>query len=125
MRRHAAFVLTGGVGFLVDAGILALLTAGLGLNPFLSRIVSIALAMATTWIMNRTITFGPSDRPVHREAARYGGVAVATAGLNYLVYSALLLAAPGLWPLAAVAVSSIAAMAASWLGYSRLVFTRH
>ena len=59
-----------------------------------------------------------------REGVRYGGVGVATSVVNYLVYSAILLALPAAPPLAALAVASLLAMGLSFLGYSRLVFDR-
>lgn len=122
MRRYAAFALAGGIGLAVDAAVLALLTSGLGLDPLASRIVSIATAMVATWLVNRTFTFGPSGRAIHAEAARYGGVAIGSALLNYAVFALLMLAVPRLWPLAALGLASATAMVASWLGYSRLVF---
>ncbi len=82
------------------------------------------MRLTVTWLLNRHLTFGPSSRGMAVEGARYGGVGVVTSIVNYLVYSALLLALPGLPPLAALAVASLVAMALSYLGYSRLVFDR-
>jgi putative flippase GtrA len=59
-----------------------------------------------------------------REGARYGGVGITTSLVNYLVYSLLLLAMPWMAPLLALVMASLAAMALSYLGYSRLVFDR-
>ena len=58
------------------------------------------------------------------EGARYGGVGLATAAVNYLVYAALLWSAPATPPIVALAIASLAAMVLSFLGYSRLVFDR-
>lgn len=124
MGRLLRFVLVGGIGFLVDAAVLALLLQAAPLDPFLARIVSIGTALAATWMLNRTLTFQPSGRGLAREGARYGGVGAATSVVNYLVYSALLLAMPATPPLLALALASLAAMALSFLGYSRLVFDR-
>ena len=124
MRRLATFAIVGGLGFVADAGMLALLLAATPLGPFLARILSIAFALATTWLLNRSFTFAPSGRPVAAEGARYGGVGIATGIANYLLYSALLVALPTLSPVAATAIASVAAMALSFLGYSRLVFDR-
>lgn len=123
MKRVAAFALAGGAGLATDAGILFVLTALQGFDPLLSRLVSVGVAIGVTWAINRRHTFGPSGRTVAAEGARYGGVAVAVALFNYLVYAGLLLFFPRLWPLAALAVSSGAAMVLSFLGYSRLVFS--
>jgi putative flippase GtrA len=124
MHRLSRFVLVGGIGFLVDAGVLALLLTATPLGPLAARIVSIGVALTATWMLNRTVTFRPSGRGLAREGLRYGGVGVATSLVNYLAYSAILLAVPGTPPLAALAVASLAAMALSFLGYVRLVFDR-
>lgn len=124
MRRVAAFLLAGGAGFLVDAGMLWLLLRLTALGPLAARTVGIAAAMLFTFWVNRTFTFGRSGRGLAAEGARYGGVAVAAALLNYALYAALVLAFPGLSPLLAAAAASLAAMAWSFLGYSRLVFGR-
>ncbi|WP_274626684.1 GtrA family protein [Arvimicrobium flavum] len=124
MRRIAAFLFTGGIGFLADAGALTLILSLSPLDPFLARILSIAFALAVTWMLNRTLTWGPSDRPAPIEGARYGGVGVATSAINYATYSALLLAVPDMPPLAALATASLVAMCFSYLGYSRFVFDR-
>lgn len=122
MRRLAPFVLAGGSGFATDAAALYALTGPAGLDPFLARLVSFTLAMGVTFVINRHLTFGPSGRTLLAESARYFGVAAGVGLFNYLVYAGLLLAVPGLKPLAALVVSSAAAMALSFLGYGRLVF---
>ena len=83
-----------------------------------------AVALAATWLLNRSLTFGASDRPVAVEGARYGGIGAASGLLNYLVYSALLVMLPTIHPLLALVAGSAAAMVFSYLGYSRLVFDR-
>jgi hypothetical protein len=55
--------------------------------------------MAATWIINRSFTFGPSDRSLAAEGSRYGAVGLAAALFNYAVYSGLLLIVPGPQPL--------------------------
>jgi putative flippase GtrA len=124
MHRLSRFALVGGIGFIADAGALALLLRMSPLGPLAARVISIGLALTATWILNRTFTFQPSRRGLALEGARYGGVGIATSLLNYLVYSALLLAVPATSPLAALAVASLVAMALSFLGYARLVFDR-
>lgn len=122
MRRLLLFVLAGGAGFLVDAGVLALLLHATPLGPLPARVVAIAAAMLFTFWMNRTFTFGRSGRGIAAEGARYGSVGLGAALLNYAVYAALVLAFPALSPLLAVAAASLVAMTWSFLGYSRFVF---
>jgi putative flippase GtrA len=78
--------------------------------------------MLFTFWLNRTFTFGRSDRSLAAEGARYGGVGISAALLNYAVYSAIVLAFPGFFPVFALAIASAVAMAWSFLGYSRFVF---
>lgn len=122
MRKIAFFVLAGGTGFLVDAAVLLLLLRFTPLDPFSARLAAILVAMACTWAINRTFTFGPSGRSMAAEGTRYGGVGLASAALNYLIYSAALLIVPGLPPVAALVIASALAMAFTYFGYSRFVF---
>ncbi len=124
MKKLFWFAVAGGTGFVVDAGVLFLLISFTPIGPFVGRVISIAVAMACTWLINRSRTFGKSDRHVAAEGARYAMVGIASALFNYGVYSGCLLMFPTLWPVFATAISSVAAMAFSYLGYSRLVFGR-
>lgn len=124
MSRVLRFAIVGGIGFVADAALLSLLIAATPLGPFLSRLVSIGFGLAVTWLCNRHLTFRPSNRGMAAEGVRYGGVGVATSIVNYFVYCGLLLALPGLPALAALVMASLAAMALSYVGYSRLVFDR-
>jgi putative flippase GtrA len=124
MRKPLRFLLTGCIGFVVDATVLALLLAVTRSDPFTARLLSIAAALLVTWMLNRRLTFGPSDRALIVEGARYGGVGTATSLVNYGVYSALLLAFPETPPLTALVLASATAMVFSYLGYCRLVFDR-
>ncbi|MDX3928213.1 MAG: GtrA family protein [Shinella sp.] len=122
MKRLGWFAVAGGIGFLVDAGTLAVLLATTALGPFPSRIVAIAAAMLATWIVNRSFTFGASPHSRAAEGTRYGAIGLTGAAINYAIYSGLILALPGFSPVLAVALSSGLAMLWSWLGYSRFVF---
>ena len=122
-RRFFRFALVGGTGFIIDAGLLALLHHGGGLDPFLSRLISISAGAFTTWRLNRGLTFGASGLSQAREGLRYGAVAALAAGINYLIYAAALLLWPALPPLAAAVMATLAAMCFSYAGYSRLVFS--
>lgn len=124
MNRLLGFAVVGAVGFLADAGMLALLLDVTPLGPLAARVLSIGFALAVTWQLNRNFTFGRSHRGVFSEGARYSGVGVATSLFNYAVYSALVLALPQLLPLLALGIASAAAMALSFLGYSRIVFDK-
>ena len=124
MKRLFWFVLAGGTGFAVDAGLTHLLIAMTPLGPFAARIPAIAAAMAATWFLNRTLTFGQSSTSLAAEGFRYWAIGVTAALLNYTVYSLLIHRLPDLQPVAAIVFSSLAAMAYSFFGYSRFVFGR-
>ena len=121
LTKFARFLLVGGLGFVVDAGGLLLLT-GQGADPFVARLASIALAMLVTWRLNRSFTFGPSRGSQLGEATRYLSVALSVAALNYTIYALLLLAFPGCPPVVATAVSTGICTLASFVGYGRVAF---
>jgi putative flippase GtrA len=120
--RFLRFSLVGGAGFAVDAGLLAALHAGAGVDPFTARLVSMSAAAFSTWRLNRALTFGASASTQAAEGARYAIVATLTACLNYGLYALLILLWPGLPPVAAAVAATGLAMTASYLGYSRFVF---
>ena len=122
MKRIALFLIAGGSGFLVDAGVLWLMLNLTPAGPYLGRAVAILVAMGFTWFFNRTFTFGRSTRSIAAEGLRYGTVGVLTALNNYGLYAALLFTIPMLQPFAALVFASIGAMGLSFFGYSRYVF---
>ncbi|MEK1875546.1 MAG: GtrA family protein [Rhizobium altiplani] len=122
MKKLLRFGIAGGLGFMVDAGVLAVLLHITPLGPFIARVIAIALAMAATWIFNRTFTFDRSGHSLAVEGFRYGSVGVTAALVNYGLYSALLLRLPDLQPLAAMVLSTAASTVFSFVGYSRFVF---
>lgn len=124
MKRFGWFLVAGSIGFLADAGMLALLLYVTPLGPFVARVIAILFALLLTWSFNRAVTFGRSRFPLLLEGARYGSIGLLSALLNYATYAGLLLALPWLHPLAALVVASLVAMAFSWAGYSRFVFQK-
>lgn len=124
MNRFMRFALIGAIGFVADAAMLFLLLETTTLGAISARVGSIAFALLVTWQLNRWLTFGPSSRPLAVEGARYGGIGMATSLVNFVVYSAVLWAAPGLTIFLALVIGSLAALVFSFFGYSRLVFDR-
>ncbi|MFB9949824.1 GtrA family protein [Rhizobium puerariae] len=123
MKRLFWFLIAGGGGFLIDAGLTQALIV-LGPGPFAARVPAIAAAMGFTWFVNRSRTFGRSRHSFAAEGFRYWAVGITSALLNYAIYSALMYRAPFLQPVVAVTFASLAAMAYSFFGYSRFVFRR-
>lgn len=124
MKKLFWFVVAGGSGFAVDAGVTLLLIAYTPAGPFIARIVAIATAMLFTWLVNRHVTFGKSDRRVLHEGFLYAFVGIVAALINYGIYALLLLRNPDLQPFIALFLSSLSAMVFSYFGYSRFVFRR-
>jgi putative flippase GtrA len=126
MRKLIRFAIAGGIGFIVDAGVLAALLQLTPLGPYLARLAAITLAMAATWAFNRSFTFDRSGdrsgRSLAGEGFRYGSVGLTAALVNYGLYSTLLLSLPALQPLAAMVLATCASMVFSFFGYSRFVF---
>lgn len=122
-RRVGPFLVAGAAGFLVDAGVLRLLTASADLPELPARLVSIGVALFVTWRINRRFVFRAPGRGTLREFGRYLAVGASTSLLNYAVFAALVVFA-GVAALPALAVASLTAMVASYLGYDRLVFGR-
>lgn len=124
MKRFLRFMVVGGVGFVVDAGVtLGLLATGF-FGPFSARAIAIALALLCTWFCNRNFTFGKSGHHVVREGVLYGSVGITSALLNYAIYSGLLLSMPMLRPILALILASASATLYSYFGYARFVFRR-
>ncbi len=131
-RRHpaltdtghwAGFLVSGGLAFLTDAGVLWVLTA-LGISPFVARLGAILQAMVVAWIAHRTLTFRVEAPPSLGEFMRYAAVAWTTAALNYGIFALILLLLPAVTPLAAMLASSVAAMAFSYVGMRFAAFRR-
>lgn len=116
VRHGLGFLVSGGTALAVDALVLELLTALLGLHPIAARLVAISLAMVAGWLMHRTLTFAVPTPPSVSEFLRYASVAWTAAALNYALFVAILLARPATEPLAALVVSSAAAMLFAYLG---------
>ncbi|MEM1378164.1 MAG: GtrA family protein [Pseudomonadota bacterium] len=119
-----SFAFAGGSGFVVDIVVLHLLLTFSPMGPFTARIISIACAMFSNFMVNRTFTFGASDKPFLEEMLRYASVGAVGAGLNYVIYAALLLAIPGFSPFWATFIAVMVVSVFSYFGYSKFVFTK-
>jgi putative flippase GtrA len=84
------FGAVGGVGFVVDGGLLWLLI-GLEFNPYLARALSFPVAVVVTWALNRNWTFRATrDASKKGQFRRYFGVQIIGSLTNYLIYSAVI-----------------------------------
>lgn len=113
------FILVGGSGFLIDAGITTLLIS-LGFPSWLARIPAICLAMAYTWIANRYFTYAVKTARSSKEAVRYASVAAVMALINYGIY--FVLVQYGILPAIAVTIATACQTILSFHCYRRFVF---
>ena len=121
------FVIVGGIGFLVDAGVVSLLVAVTDLGLYWSRLLSFLCAATATWALNRNFTFrGQGSVNRVREWGAFLAVSIGGAAINYGVYVLTIEA----WPLArhfpalAVAFGSLAGMVFNFPASKYLVFRR-
>lgn len=129
MRQFTLFCVAGGIGFLVDAGVVQLLVAHFRFDPYLSRCFSFLCALTATWLFNRRITFTTRrEESVWREWLRYFTAMLGGFAVNYATYAALVYALPVVraWPVLGVAAGSIAGLFVNFLSSRHWVFrARH
>lgn len=110
------FALAGVTGFVVDAGVLALLIGPLG--PYFGRLCSFLAAVATTWLVNRNLAF--ADRTGRHslvgEFGRYFASMLLGGVLNYGVYSGVvaLLGRDGIMPYLGLAAGTAVGMVVNY-----------
>jgi putative flippase GtrA len=105
----------------VDAGVTTLLVH-FGLDRYVARLIGIGVAMLVAWLMHRRVTFAMDAAASWSEFVRFAAVAAGANALNFVIYSALLLAFPALWTLAAIFIATAIATVASYLGFRLGVF---
>lgn len=88
MRSFGRFFVVGGLGFIVDAGGVILLSGMLGLPAWLARIPSFLVATVVTYALHRRWTFGTDPRGgVVRGWFAYIGATSFGALLNYAAFA--------------------------------------
>lgn len=120
------FALIGGVGFLVDAGVLTTLVRVNGWGLYEARALSFALAVTATWYLNRRFTFARrADANRKREYGRYFAVQTLGALINLSVYVAMVAALPVVapYPVIPLAAGSGVAMLFNFVAARQFAFT--
>jgi len=117
LMHGLAFLFSGSLAFVVDAGILKLLTAVFGVHPLLARIVSLSFAHVAGWLSHRRFTFRLTTPPTFAEFVRYAGVQSTVALIiNYGIFALIIRLWPNVEPLFAMFISSGVAMFFSYFG---------
>lgn len=123
--RILKFGLAGGIGFVVDSGLVTILVWA-GVDPVLGRCFSISIALVTTWLVNRSLAFadrapGPPNLP---EFLRYVSASLVASLVNFGLYW-LMVRWQGIfaqWPVLAVAIATGVSMCMNFFSYFKLVF---
>ena len=116
------FGLVGGVGFGIDYGVLRLLVTEWGWHWALARIPSFGLAVCVTWILNRTLTFGSSNRWAG-ESFRYLVTQSIGSAINLAVFSGIVMVFGAGTLFAPPAVGAAAGLVSSFLMWKHVVFS--
>lgn len=126
-REILLFGLAGGIGFLVDAGVLYLLKGALWL--YAARVVSFLAAAFTTWLVNRNLAFQArkSGVPLHKEFSAYLALMTSGGFVNYALYVWLVTSSnlAAQHPVIGVAVGSLGGMLVNFLTARFLLYKRH
>lgn len=125
MRQFALFCVAGGLAFIVDAGVVQLMTSALDADPYAARLLSFLCAVTTTWWFNRRYTFADAtDARLSRQWLRYVGTQLGGFSVNYAAYAALLWMLPVVhrWPVIGVAAGSVAGLVVNFALARRFVF---
>lgn len=127
MHQFMVFGIGGGLAFLVDAGVIYLLTKSWGCNPYWARLGSFICAVTVTWLFNRTFTFAADRLGKSSLLGEWGRYAISQLGgfaVNYAVYAVLVWSLPLVrqWPPIGVAAGSVAGLSVNYLLAKRYVF---
>jgi putative flippase GtrA len=124
LRHGAGFVVSGGLAFVTDAGILALLTRGAGLDPFSARLIAIACAMVVGFFAHRTLTFAVKEPATLAQFSKFLGVATTASAVNFSIYAGILFLRSATDPLVALVAATAVAMCVSYVGLRFGVFRK-
>lgn len=91
VRRFAKFMIVGGIGFVVDTGVLNLLVLGLHLvddnHRLIAKAFSFSLAVTSNFVWNRVWTFRDSrSKPVSVQLFQFAGVSLVGLGINLAIF---------------------------------------
>jgi len=109
------FGLVGGVGYLINLVVFALLAGPLDVHHVIAAIGAFCVAVTNNFVLNRYWTFEPGAGPAHFQAARFFAVSLASLGLNIAVLE-LLISNRWTGELVAQAIAVAVAMPFNFLG---------
>ncbi len=126
-RQLLLFGVAGVVGYVVDASITVLLEPHIG--AYVARIPAFLMAATSTWMINRTFTFGAGSSRhtrIWKEYAHYLSIMTVGLAVNYISYA---IAVSVLEPkpsnlLICVGIGSLAGMGVNFVLSKRYIFNR-
>jgi putative flippase GtrA len=125
VKQFLRFLVVGGVGFVVDGGLLFVLVSA-DVDPYLARGLSFPVAVTVTWYLKRIWTFAETrDHDPKRQFGGYLAVQLTGAGGNYVCYAAVLAFLPQTVANAmiAFAVGSAFGLSINFVGARSFVFS--
>lgn len=124
LKHIAGFLTSGTLAFITDVGVTKAVGALTAWPWGICRLLAMPPAMLVAWACHRHLTFAVQQPANVQEFARYVAMAWSAALLNYLLFLAVLWFRPTTDAAIAIGVSSLIAMAYSYLAMRFGVFTR-
>ncbi len=124
-RQASSFAIIGGVGFIVDGGILTVLNSIYDVELLPARLASFSAAVTVTWFLNRQRTFANHEnRGMVGEWGRYAAVNSIGSLLNMGIFFWLVSRYQALadWPLIPLGMAASIALIFNFVASKYLVF---
>jgi putative flippase GtrA len=121
MPAFMRFGIVGGTGLITDTLVFTVFYSLLG-NPFLARLLSLAVATVVTWSLNRHLTFDIQERKLGHEAMRYIAVTLFAQGFSYSIFAGLVTFLPNIVPQLALVAGALAGAVLSFNGHRIVSF---
>jgi putative flippase GtrA len=121
LPRPLRFLGVGGFGLITDLAVFTIAIAH-GLHPLVARLISLAMATAVTWRLNRALTFDRSGRRPADEALRYAAVAALAQAMSYGLFGVLVVSVLAPLPQLAVVIGAAAGALVSYSGQALFAF---
>ncbi|WP_129781551.1 GtrA family protein [Peristeroidobacter soli] len=127
LREILSFLAVGGVGFVIEAVILTMLTLYAAWSPWQARIPSFLTAVLTTWALNRKHTF--ADRGLQRrstEAFLYTAIQGGGALINLGIFGVCLAVLPQFArvPVIPLAIGAVGGFVFNYVLSSKWLYSR-
>ena len=90
IKKFSKFSLVGGSALCIDFILLIVMIDYMYMNPYLSKIISMATMIFYTWYFNRTFTFKNKNKNRVGQIIQYYLFMILGLSLNYVIYSASL-----------------------------------